>query len=505
VIYEMHVGAFTREGTLDAAAHELSELKRLGITLLELMPMAECPGRWNWGYDGVGLYAPSHVYGDPDALKRFVDAAHAAGLGVLLDVVYNHVGPNGNYFKMYSDTFFTDRYKNEWGEALNFDGQGSGPVREFVVQNACYWIAEFHLDGLRLDAIQQIFDTSPVHILGELSQRVRRIAGERSIVLIGENEPQDIRALAPIPDGYGLDGLWNDDFHRSASVSLKGRRQAYYTDYRGHAQEFVSAVKRGFLYQGQRYVWQQKPRGTPVRDEPASAFITYIQNHDQIANSLRGARIHTMTDPAHYRALAAVLLLAPETPMLFMGQEFGASTPFLFFTDHKDELAQQVHQGRKKFLAQFPSYRTPEAQGRIDDPSDVSTFERSKLDFTERQRHAGVYRFHQDLLHLRREDPVIASQDRHRIDGAVLSADVFVLRYFNDRQGDRLLVVNLGPDFDFRPAPEPLLAPLAGRPWMLVWSSDHPQYGGPGIMDPLTEQGWEISGASATLFRATSS
>ncbi|HJU06706.1 MAG TPA: malto-oligosyltrehalose trehalohydrolase [Nitrospiraceae bacterium] len=506
VIYEMHVGTFTREGTLDAAVREVDELRRVGITVIELMPMAECPGRWNWGYDGVGLYAPSHTYGDHDALKRFVDAAHAADLGVLLDVVYNHVGPDGNYFKEYSDTFFTDRYKNEWGKAINFDGPGSRPVREFVVQNACYWIAEFHLDGLRLDATQQIFDASPVHILAELSQQARRVAGARSIVLLSENEPQDIRTIAPLSEGgYGLDGMWNDDFHHAARVALTGRREAYYTDYRGHAQEFISAAKRGFLYQGQRYAWQKKPRGGPVTNEPAAAFITYIQNHDQVANNVHGARIHAMTDPARYRALAAMMLLAPETPMLFMGQEFGASTPFLFFADHTRDLAKEVHQGRKKFLSQFPSYGSPEAEDHIDDPSLDSTFERSKIDFTERQRHADMYRFHQDLLRLRRDDPVIASQDRHRLDGAVLSDDSFALRYTDDRHGDRLVIVNLGPDLDFRPAPEPLLAPPGGCTWMLAWSSDHPEYGGPGIVNPLTEQGWKIPGASATLLRAASS
>lgn len=502
VIYELHVGTFTRGGTFDAAARELEELKRLGITLIEVMPVHEFPGRWNWGYDSVGLYAPAHVYGDADALRRFVDAAHAQGVGVILDVVYNHLGPDGNYLKEYSDNYFTDKYKTDWGEPPNFDGPGSKEVREFFVRNACYWVAEFHMDGLRLDATQNIYDSSPFHVLAEMSERMREVAKPKKIVLVGENEPQDVILIGPIEKGrYGLDALWNDDFHHSAMVALTGRSEAYYSDYRGEPQEFISAVKRGFLYQGQRYKWQKQPRGTAVTTEPASAFILFTQNHDQVANTLYGGRVHGLTSPARYRAITAMMLLAPGTPMIFMGQEFGASSPFLYFADHCDEvLAESIHEGRKEFLRQFPSYASPEAQAQVPDPCAGINFERSKLDLSERESHAEIYLFHQDLLRLRREDPVIPAQAGERVDGAVLGRGALVLRFFGGEKGDRLLVVNLGSDLEYSPAPEPLLAPVSGGSWQLVWSSDDPRYGGPGIINPCGEEGWTLPGEGAVLF-----
>lgn len=506
VIYELHIGTFTREGTFDAAARELGELKSLGITLIEVMPVHEFPGRWNWGYDGVGLYAPAHVYGDANALRRFVDSAHSHGIGVILDVVYNHFGPDGNYLKEYSDTYFTDRYETDWGEPPNFDGPGSKEVREFFILNACYWIAEFHMDGLRLDATQNIYDSGRFHVLAEISQRTRNVAKPKKIVLVGENEPQDVILIGP-PEkgGYGLDALWNDDFHHSATVALTGRTEAYYTDYRGEPQEFISAVKRGFLYQGQRYKWQKQPRGTAVTTEPASAFILFTQNHDQVANSLHGHRIHALTSPARYRAITALMLLAPGTPMIFMGQEFGASKPFLYFADHCEEgLAGSVHRGRKEFLAQFPSYGSPEAQALVPDSCLAINFERSKLDFSERESHAEIYLFHQDLLRLRREDPIIAAQERKRIDGAVLGPEALVLRFFGEDADDRLLLVNLGRDFEYNPAPEPLLAPVKGGSWHLVWSSDDPRYGGPGIISPCGDEGWTLPGESAVFFSSVS-
>jgi maltooligosyltrehalose trehalohydrolase len=502
VLYELHIGTFTPAGTFDAAIQELAELRRIGITLIEVMPVAEFPGRWNWGYDGVDLFAPTHNYGDGHALRRFVDAAHGLGIGVILDVVYNHLGPDGNYLNAFSEDYFTDRYTTDWGAAINYDGPNSREVREFFLRNACYWVSEFHLDGLRLDATQNIYDHGPAHILADLSRRVRALAEPRQVILIAENEPQDVTCITPVEHGgYGLDAMWNDDFHHAARVALTGKREAYYTDYRGQPQEFLSALKRGFLYQGQRYQWQQQARGSFVTTEPARSFVVFTQNHDQVANSLHGERLITQTSPARYRALTAFMLLAPQTPLLFMGQEFGASQPFLFFADHRDAtLATTVYAGRKQFLAQFPSYGSREAQALIPDPCAPATFARSKLDLSERTRHAPLYQFHQDLLRIRREDPLIARQDHRRLDGAVIGPEAFVVRFFGDaREADRLLVINLGQDLEYKPAPEPLLAPRPGETWDLRWSSDDPHYGGPGIVSPAQSDGWHLPGPSATL------
>lgn len=504
VIYELHIGTFTPEGTFEAAITRLDGLKELGITVIEVMPLAEFPGRWNWGYDGVGLYASAHVYGDADGFKRFVDEAHRCGLAVILDVVYNHLGPDGNYLPTFSDDYFTDRYPNEWGQAINFDGPGSRPVREFFVQNACYWIDEYHVDGLRLDAVHAFHDAGPVHVVAELSQAARQAAGSRSIILIAECEAQWVQTIQPVAQGgWGLDGVWSEDFHHTVRVAATGRSEGYYSDYRGTPQELLSCVKRAFLYQGQRYQWQDKPRGTVVSDEPADGFVFFLQNHDQIANQLWGDRLHHKVGPSVYRALTALLLLAPETPLLFMGQEFAASSPFLFFADFPPgQLARDIHQGRKQFLAQFPSYASHAAQDAIVDPCAPTTFERSKLDWAERDRHAGTVSLHRDLLRLRREDAVIAQQRRDRLDGAVIGPSAFVLRYAGQNGDDRLLLVNLGPDLDFRPAPEPLLAPPSGRAWSFRWSSDAPVYGGPGVIEPLTETGWKIPGGAAVLYAA---
>src|SRR5207302_8022588 len=305
-------------GTLAAAQQHLPALAELGVTLVEVMPLADFPGRFGWGYDGVDLFAPTRLYGTPDDLRRFVDAAHAAGLGVILDVVYNHFGPDGNYLREFSDDYFTDRHDNEWGEAINYDGDNAGPVREFMAANAGYWIEEFHFDGLRLDATQQIFDRSNEHILAVIARRVRQAAGGRRTLLVAENEPQEVKLVRP-PErgGYGLDMLWNDDYHHSALVVLSGHNEAYYGDYLGTPQEFVSAAKWGYLYQGQRYRWQKKRRGTPTFDLEPDRFVTFTQNHDQVANSGRGLRCAELTGPGRYRALTALLLLGPGTPMLF--------------------------------------------------------------------------------------------------------------------------------------------------------------------------------------------
>jgi maltooligosyltrehalose trehalohydrolase len=502
VIYEIHVGTFTREGTWAAAARELAELTDLGVTVLEIMPIAEFPGRYGWGYDGVDLFAPFHGYGEPDDFRRFVERAHAAGLAVILDVVYNHLGPDGNYLKQFSESYFTDRYVNDWGEAINFETADAGPVRELYVANAGYWLAEFHLDGLRLDATQDVKDASPDHLLAAVGRRARETAGRRTIYLIAENERQETRLVRPpAQGGYGLDALWNDDFHHSAMVALTKRSEAYYTDYLGSPQEMISLVKYGFLYQGQRYSWQEDRRGTSGLGLPGSAFINFLQNHDQVANSARGERIHKLASPGALRALTALMLLGPGTPLLFQGQEFAASSPFLYFVDHKPDLAAAVRHGRLEFLSQFPSLALPETQAGVPDPDSLESFERCKLDFQERQRNAGSYALHRDLLRLRREDPVFRAQGAGTLDGAVLGPEAFVLRFFGVHNNDRLLVVNLGSDLHLDPAPEPLLAPPEGMDWTILWSSEDPRYGGDGVTPLEDADNWHLPGHTATVLR----
>lgn len=504
VIYEMHIGTFTAEGTFLAALEKLPDLAELGITVLEVMPVAEFDGAFGWGYDGVALFAPYHHYGMPDDFRRFIDHAHELGMAVILDVVYNHFGPSGCYHRQYADAYFSDRYECEWGEAMNFDGQDAGPVREFFLANAAYWIEEFHVDGLRLDATQQLFDTSPVHIIREIADAVRKAVGTRRTYLVGENEPQHSKMARPAAQGgYGLDAMWNDDFHHSALVALKGRTEAYLTDYRGAPQEFISAAKRGYLYQGQWYGWQSQPRGTPALDLEPDTFIAFLQNHDQVANSGLGRRLHHLSHPGQYRALTALLLLGPATPMLFQGQEFGASAPFLYFADHELPLALQVEKGRTEFVHQFPSLAGPLSQPYLFRPHDHEAFQRCKLDHAEKQRHAETYALHRDLLKLRKADAVFSHPRSGKLDGAVLSSQAFVLRFFGqDSHSDRILLVNLGTDLSMSPLPEPLLAPPEGREWELLWASEHPRYGGQGIRPFHADERWVLSGHSAVVLKA---
>lgn len=507
VIYELHVGTFTKGGTWQTAMEQLSTLAELGVTLIEVMPVADFPGDFGWGYDGVDLFAPCRLYGRPDDFRRFVDRAHALGIGVILDVVYNHFGPDGCYLREFSADYFSTRYENEWGDPLNFDGKDSEPVREFFTENAAYWISEFHLDGLRLDATQQIFDASPEYIVAAIGRSARAAAGKRSIYLVAENEPQDANLARPISvGGNGLDAMWNDDFHHSAMVALTGHSEAYYSDHRGTPQEFVSAAKWGFLFQGQRYSWQNGRRGSPALDLEPSQFVNCIQNHDQVANSLTGARIHEQTSPGQLRAVTALMLLNPATPMLFQGQEFAASARFQYFAHHKPELARQVAEGRQSFIQQFPSAKQALAgTGLQHAPESCETFASCKLDWAERERgdHAESFALHRDLIQLRHNDPVIAKACRRSFDGAVLSDSAFLLRFFSEEHGDRLLLINLGSLLRLDPAPEPLIAPPSNANWSLRWSSEDRRYGGAGTpANRWEEENWILPARSALLFNA---
>lgn len=500
VIYEVHVGTFTPEGTWAAAAEVLPSLATLGVTVLEVMPVAEFPGRFGWGYDGVDLYAPFHHYGTPDDMRRFVDRAHAEGLAVVLDVCYSHLGPDGNYLDTFSDDYFTDRYKNAWGRPFNVDGEGPGPVREFLVENVAYWVDEFHVDGIRIDATQDIHDASPDHILKALTRRAREAASGRRVLVIGENEPQEVALIRPEGQGgFGMDALWSDDFHHAAMAAATGRLEAYYSDYRGTPQEFVSVAKHGLLYQGQRDVRQAKRRGSPALGLDPGRFVLYLQNHDQLANSAWGHRLQRLTTPGRYRALTAMLLLGPGTPLLFQGQEYGASTPFLYFGDLKPEIAETMRRGRQDFLSQFPSLAGAEMKALVPRPDAPEGFRRSKLDPAEREAHVEAYALHADLLRLRRDDPTFRDRRPGGLDGAVLGPEAFVLRHFGEGGDDRLILVNLGPDLDLNPVTEPLLAPPEDAVWDLLWSSEDPKYGGSGTPAPERDDGWHILGHAAVV------
>ena len=505
VIYEMHIGTFTAEGTYRAAMEQLSKLADVGITTLEIMPVAEFPGTFGWGYDGVNLFAPTRLYGKPDDLRAFVDHAHSLGLAVILDVVYNHFGPDGNYLKQFSADYFTDRYLNEWGEAVNFDDANSGPVREFFISNAGYWVDEFHMDGLRLDATQQIFDASRNYICAEIAQRVRETAKGRRTYVVAENECQYARmATAPQQNGYGLDAMWNDDFHHTARVALTGRNEAYYSDYTGTPQEFISAAKYGFLYQGQWYSWQKKRRGSPAFTLQPDQFVTFLENHDQIANSLRGYRPHQLAGAGQFKALTTLWLLMPGTPMFFQGQEFCSTTPFLYFADHNPDLAKLVAKGRKEFLRQFKTIACPEADAYLREPASEKTFLACKLDWNERERNSDIYNFHKALLKLRRDDPIFKKPRKGGLDGAVLAPHAFALRYFGQGGDDRLVLVNLGLDLELRPWPEPLLAPPEGKDWTLIFSSESPCFGGCGTAPFEGEGNWLLPGHCTVVFATQS-
>ena len=496
VLYEMHIGTFTPEGTWASALERLEYLAQLGVTVVEMMPVADFAGRWGWGYDGVNLYAPTRLYGAPDDLRRFVDRAHAVGLGVILDVVYNHLGPDGNYLADFSQDYFTTRYTNDWGSALNFEGPRS--ARDYFVENPAYWVEEFHFDGFRLDATQEVRDASAEHVLAEQASRARSVAGGRQIYVVAENDLQHTALVRNRSEsGYGLDALINDDYHHTALVALTGRRDSYYRSYTGSPQELVSCSKYGYLYQGQWYASRAQPRGDAALDLPPCAFVHFLENHDQVANPSFGRRLHQLTSAGAYRALTALTLLGPATPLLFQGQEFGSSSPFLFFADHHDGLRGDIRDGRRLFMSQFSGA----SEADFCDPGDESTFHRSRLDWREHGAHATHIALHRDLLALRRSDPGVVSSGRRRVDGAVLGPASFLIRYDGGGLADRLLLVNLGDEIDLTPIAEPLLAPPSGHVWALQWSSDAVEYGGPGVAPLVVYPAWKLPGRAALFLR----
>jgi len=384
VVYEMHVGTFTPEGTFKAAQRRLDYLAGMGITAIELMPLADFPGRRGWGYDGVLLFAPDASYGHPNDLKQFIRCAHEHGIMVLLDVVYNHFGPEGNYLHAYAPEFFRRGTHTAWGEAINFDAQGAGWAREFFLHNALYWLEEYRIDGLRIDAAHAIEDRSDLHFLHELSSRARAVCAARHVHLVLEHNDNRASLLGAAGSPGLSEAQWNDDFHHAAHVLLTGERQGYYADFAvSPLQQLVRCLCEGFAYQGEPSLYAQRPRGEPSADLPSTAFVNFLQNHDQVGNRLGGERLSTLCPPHQLRALVALQLLAPGIPMIFMGEEFAATTPFLFHCDFEPALARSVREGRQREHAVPANEADGGGAVRLADPGDVSSFLASKLNWQE--------------------------------------------------------------------------------------------------------------------------
>ena len=482
VTYELHTGTFTPQGTFAGAIERLDHLCALGVTAVELMPVAQFPGERNWGYDGAHLYAPQHGYGGPEGLKRLVDACHARGLAVILDVVYNHLGPEGNYLGQFGP-YFSTRYRTPWGDALNFDDRDCGPVRRHFIDNALYWLTEYHVDGLRLDAIHGIYDFGARHVLAELGEafheQARRLG--RLAWLIAESDLNDTRVIDP-PElgGWGLDAQWSDDFHHAQHALLTGSRHGYFVDF-GRMEDLCKALERGFVYDGRYSRYRRRRHGNSAAARPGRHFAVAIQNHDQVANASLGKRLGTLVEPGAEKLAAMLLLCAPNLPLLFMGQEWGARTPFHFFTSHGDAgLGRAVTEGRRAEMAALQS-GAPFA-----DPQAPETFAACRLDWSERERppHAGILRLYRDLLALRRAHACLHNCDKdHTRATAHETRRWLVLERADGTSGETaLLAVNYSAERSVVPLPVMASAGAhaAAPAWRrLLWSGDV-AYDGPG-------------------------
>jgi maltooligosyltrehalose trehalohydrolase len=456
IVYELHVGTFTTEGTYRAAQGKLEHLKNLGITHVELLPIATFPGKHGWGYDGVDLYAPLPAYGTPQDLAEFVQACHRIGLAVLLDVVYNHLGPDGNYIGQFAP-YFTDRYKTGWGAAVNYDGPHSDGVRRFVIDNALMWLRDYEFDGLRLDAVHAIFSFDAIHVLEELAAAVKKLGAEshRTLVVIAESDLNDPRFVREVSKGgLGMDAHWCDDFHHALHRFFTGETSGYYADFQGLS-DVATALRDGYVYQGQYSEHRQRHHGRAPRGIGADQLVVCAQNHDQIGNRALGERLSMLLEPAQLKAIAALTLLSPFVPMLFQGEEWGARTPFLYFTDHDEELGRLVAEGRAK---EFSSFKW---QGEVPNPQSADTFVRSKLDWQEltEPQHAELLEWHRQLIQLRQSNgSAVATRGRPAVK---LSAPRLWLTYV---YGGLLAVFNF--------AGQPQRVPRPGGDWKLVLASE---------------------------------
>ncbi|MFO7955358.1 malto-oligosyltrehalose trehalohydrolase [Thioalkalivibrio sp.] len=461
VIQEIHVGTFTPAGTFDGVIDRLDHLAELGVTHLELMPVAEFPGERGWGYDGVDLYAPHHAYGGPEGLKRLVDACHCRGIAVLLDVVYNHLGPDGNYLAQFGP-YFTDRYHTPWGDAVNLDGPDSDTVRRFFIDNALMWLRDYHIDGLRLDAVHAIVDTSATHFLEQLAAEVQRLGRElgRHLVVIAENDRNDPRVARPVETGgYGLDAQWNEDFHHALHALLTGESDGYYADF-GRLADVARVLTRGLVYDGRYSHYRRRTHGRPASDLPGRRSVGCLQNHDQVGNRALGDRISENVSPGLLRVGAALVMTSPFVPMLFQGEEWAAATPFLYFTDHSDaDLGRAVTEGRRR---EFAAFRRDTDPGNVPDPQSIETFEQSRLDWNEfeREPHADILQWYQALIALRHAHPAFGDDRLEAIEAHFDEAARWLIMH---RPGLRV-VCNL------HPAPQRLACPGAVAGHLLLQS-----------------------------------
>lgn len=483
IIYELHVGTFTPEGTFDAILHHLNEIKELGITAIELMPVAQFPGERNWGYDSVYPYAVQNTYGGPEGLKRLVNACHQRGLAVILDVVYNHLGPEGNYFADFGP-YFTERYKSPWGPALNFDGPESDEVRRYFIENALYWVTEFHIDALRLDAVHAILDHSPQPFLLELGEKVHEQAKRlnRHLHLIPESAANDARLVRSRElGGYGLDAQWSDDFHHSLRVLLTGDQSGYYRDY-GRLEHLAKAFREGFVYSGEYSPYRRRRHGSSSADIPAERFVVFAQNHDQVGNRVLGERLSQLVSFEALKLAAGAVILSPFIPLLFTGEEYGETAPFPYFVSHSDpRLVEAVREGRREEFREF------QWKGEPPDPQDEATFLRAKLNHRLRQQghHQVLCDFHRELIRLRRSRPALACLSKQKME-VISHEDHRVLLLRRWAEGQEVFIV-----FHFGQKDASVSLPIPRGHWHKLLDSADERWrgGGSSIPAELASQG----------------